>query len=523
MRRHLITLVLTTGTLVSTDAARLSNSIRDKDTALLPRRQPGLASGLDVLDRHTLVGRSSPGIEFIQRAGHHRYNPRDDGKDDSEEDSEDEDDDHKHHDKDHDQSPPPTPTISQYIPTFATSTGIPASSTSASANAPSTVGSITPHVTPSPAASPTGQNNGIDNATNNPVTNPESHSDDNNKNDDGNQNAIKIALGVLGALLSILIALLLWYWVVFRPKQRERLRGQYTTPPKDSDIESHVTMDLRGGPHDAGSSSDGLSRYATSTIPAVAAGAGAGAGTPGHVLAQGHQQVAVESAARSISIQPSPHVVPAAPYGAANRASPTMSHAPFVEAYAAPHPAYSQDHIQSYSPLGNPQGAAIPPVFPAQGLPSPLRLDAFPMHPGPAPTTMELDGRPPPPRYPGAIATSQVPGASPTSPLPVSPLSVDSPHVDSNPVMGEEPQYHSQQYKGPRQPSYGDYEPSPLPEVVSPMCQLGQTSASLPEYDESAEAARSGVSNHHNLVSQHRHQGGDEKQALSSQQPMPRY
>lgn len=91
---------------------------------------------------------------------------------------------------------------------------------------------------------------------------------------------------------------------------------------------------------------------------------------------------------------------------------------------------------------------------------------------------MELDGRPPPPGYPDAIAASQAPGSSPTSPLPVSPLSVTSPHPSldayAHLAIGE-PRH--QQYQGPRQPSYGGYETSVLPEVVSPICQLGQTSA----------------------------------------------
>ncbi len=115
---------------------------------------------------------------------------------------------------------------------------------------------------------------------------------------------------------------------------------------------------------------------------------------------------------------------------------------------------------------------------------------------------------------------------SPTSPLPVSPLSVASrdegaPHIATTTPAADESQYPAQQRQqysnGPRQPSYGDYAPSVLPEVVSPICQLGQTSASPPEYDESAEAARSGgvrgANNHHGFP--------EDKQVL--QQPMSRY
>jgi hypothetical protein len=67
-----------------------------------------------------------------------------------------------------------------------------------------------------------------------------------------------------------------------------------------------------------------------------------------------------------------------------------------------------------------------------------------------------------------------------------------------------------------RQPNYEVHEPSTLPEVVSPIYQLGQTSASPPEYDESAETAG------HGSFAQQRYYG-DEKQAASSQQHISRY
>ncbi|KAH8160291.1 hypothetical protein CIB48_g7950 [Xylaria polymorpha] len=472
MRRHIITLVLTTGTLVSTDATRLGNPSRDKDATLLPRRQPGLASGLDDLG-------SPPEIEFTKRDRTYRYTPRDEDKpndDDSENES---DDDEKR-------------TINMMARTMMIS----------------------------PILGTNHPNGGNNNPTNS--ANPEGHGNDNGGNNNGGApKATAIATGVVGALLLILILLLIWYWIMVRSKRRERLRGQHTELPKDSDIESHVTVDLRNGPHtphDAGSSSDALSSHAMSSAPVIA-----GVGVPGHVPGQGHP-VIFESAARSIP--PSPGAGQAEPLVAFKMASATSSpgigYGPFANAYAVPHPAYGQEQPRSYSPMGGSPQGGIPPGFPPQGRLSPLQIDAFPTHAGAAPTAMELDGRPPPPRYPDAIAASQVPGPSPTSPLPVSPLSVISPHLGPHALTTDELQYHPQQYQGPRQPSYGDYEPSSLPEVVSPICQLGQTSATLPEYDESAEAAWSGAGNHNNLVSQ-QHQGGDEKQGLSSQQPMPRY
>ncbi|KAI1757352.1 hypothetical protein F4782DRAFT_526111 [Xylaria castorea] len=532
MRRHLITLVLTTGTLVSTDATRLSTPTGNKDWAILPRRESGPASGLGVLDRRTWISRSPLEIESVKRNRKYRYTARDGDKHEDHDSDDDEEHNGHKHDDDEDDDPhhyQPPPQLSQpsnggpqYTPTFTTSTSTPTSSMSTRTNLPSTVSSSTTPVATLPQPPPTGSNTGINdgddpgrNSSTNP-TDPKGNSGggDKNNNDSNSKKTVKaaaISVGVVGGLLLLLILLLIWYWFVIRPKRRERLAGQHTLLPKNSDLESHVTMDLRNGP---GSSSDGLSSHVMST------------GTPGHVPAQGqHGVVVVESATRSLSIPPSPGVAQAEPYAAVSRASPTVNHSPFMEAYAAAaaHPAYGQDHARSYSPMKNPQGV-IPPLFPSQGRPSPLQTDAFPTHVGcSAPTAMELDGRPPPPRYPDAIAASQAPGSSPTSPLPVSPLSVISPHLGPHALTTDDPQYHPRQYQGPQQPGYGDYGPSSLPEVVSPICQLGQTSASLPEYDESAEAARSGASNHNNLASQHHLQGGDEKQALSSQQPMPRY
>ncbi|KAI0859518.1 hypothetical protein F4860DRAFT_515731 [Xylaria cubensis] len=528
MRRHLITLVLTTGTLASTDAIQPSTLTGNKDSALLLHREPGSASGLNVLDRRYYISGSLPGIDFIERDKKSRYTARGkDGKDEKDENGENEENEengengenehgegegkgetsksnggHTHLSGSHGGDPQST-----YMSTSSTS--ILTSSMTTRTNPPSAVSSSTIPVATPTQTPPTGLNTGVSDGDGggwdsplNP-TNSQGGGDgndgDENNDDSHSKTAVKaaaISVSVVGGLLLILILLLAWYWFAVRPKRRERLAGQHTVLPKDSDLESHVTVDLRNGP---GSSSDGLLSHAMST------------GTLAHVPAQG-QHVVVESAARSLSNLPSPGIAQAEPYAAVTRGSPTANHTPFMDAYAAPHPAYSQDLAGSYSPVENSQGVIRPN----------LETDAFPGRVGSASTAMELDGRPPPPRYPDAIAAVQVPGPSPTSPLPVSPLSPISPHLGPHALAADEPQYHPQQYQGPRQPSYGDYEPSSLPEVVSPICQLGQTSASLPEYDEAAEAARSGASNHNNLMSQHHLQGGDEKQALSSQQPMPR-
>ncbi|KAI0555306.1 hypothetical protein F4679DRAFT_162207 [Xylaria curta] len=508
MRRHLITLVLTTGTLVSTTPTE------NKDSALISHRELDPASGLKALDKRSYISRSLE-INFIKRGRKSHYTARDKGgrpDQGEDDDSEDEGDDDNHpkenHEDDKPQISPPFPSLPNIgpLPTYmsTTSTSTLTSSVTIRTDVPSEVSSSTTPIATPTQTPQTGLNTGVSDGGNGGGD----HGSDENNNGDDHSKTVKaaaISVSIIGGLLLILILLLAWYWFAVRPRRRARLTGQHMVLPKDSDLESHVTVDLRNRP---GSSTDGLSSHAMST------------GTLGRVPTQGQQHVVVESAARSLSNLPPPDLGQAEPYAAATRASPTMNHTPFTDAYAAPHPAYSQEPAGSYSLVKNPRGV----VLPSQGHPLPLQTEAFPRHVGSASTAMELDGRPPPPRYPDAIAAAQVPGSSPTSPLPVSPLSPILPHLGPHALTIDEPQYHPQQYQGPRQPSYVDYEPSSLPEVVSPICQLGQTSASLPEYDESAEAARSGASHHNNLVSQHHLQGGDEKQALSSsQQPMPRY
>lgn len=130
--------MLTTGTLVSTDATRLGNPSRDKDATLLPRRQPGLASGLDDLG-------SPPEIEFTKRDRTYRYTPRDEDKpndDDSENESDDDEKkDDKYDGKDDDDKPHSWNQPSQYTSTTTTSTSIPTIPTSTGTNLRSTLSS----------------------------------------------------------------------------------------------------------------------------------------------------------------------------------------------------------------------------------------------------------------------------------------------------------------------------------------------------------------------------------------------
>ncbi|KAI3329231.1 hypothetical protein HD806DRAFT_277563 [Xylariaceae sp. AK1471] len=569
MRRHITTLVLTTSTLVSTDAIQLRTPTVDEGSTLL-RREADLTPGLKNLEGRTWVSRPRLELEYVKRhddkkpktekgGGDDQYGDRPgDGGDDPDTDDDDDDDDDSSSTTPPAQmptsKPPPMPTtpLTTSIPQgdpYQTTTPISSMSISASSSVASTsftpspsptgthTGSTssssflsststtntTPLLSPSPSLSTTNQNGGIGNSNHHdddippPSASQEAHNN--------NSNSAKIAGGVVGGLLLLFLLLFLWYWLVMRPKRRERLKGgENMALANDTDPESHVTVDLRNGPHtpplDGRSSRGGdgsslSSGNAMSSVPVPAPFA----------VAAAHHLSAVPA-----SYSPSPYQAHSAePYSASQRSpeasSPATSHHSFMDGYEA---VYGQAHPLAYSPLGNSQGnsmsiSALPPSQrAAHDRPSPLQISK---HPNPA---MELDGRPPPPRYPDAIAATSPPhpNASPTSPLPVSPLSVISPTL----LMSESHFHHPQQGlgpgsgPGPRQPNYEAYEASTLPEVVSPMYQLGQVSASPPEYDESAETAQQNNNNNNNShndddFAHH----GDEKQALSSQQPMPRY
>ncbi|KAI0096196.1 hypothetical protein GGR51DRAFT_48627 [Nemania sp. FL0031] len=518
MRRRLVTVVLATSTFVPADGARLQTPTGDKDSIRLLQHESDIAPRPGDLVMRFWGFQLPPDPDYIKRK-------HPEGGDDSDGDGDGGDD---NGDDDNTKYPPmltdsrgsvqsPTSQNSQPISTPTTSTTSPISTPT------NPIATVT--VTSSAEASNGGSGN-----SKSPTTGGSENGNGSNNDNYSSWPWEKVVAGLIGGLIVLIVLCALWYYKVVRPKRRDFLNRQHGTHSKESDIESHVTVDLRNRPHDAGSSSDVLSSYATSALPV------AGASTPGHVPAPG--QVVVESAARSVSIPPSPPSgVHAEPYPGFKpplmAASLAASQTSFTEVHPALRAGYNTGYPQSYTPRGSPQ-AAMPPVFPSQGphsRSSPLRVDSASTHSDLAPAAMELEGGPPPPRYPDAVAaTSQVPGPSPTSPLPVSPLSVVSPqhdalaHAHADLAAGES-QYHHQQllpYQGPRQPSY-DYQPSTLPEVVSPMCQLGQTSASPPEYDESAEAALSGVNNH-NYVNHHQHHhSGEEKQTLSSQQPMSRY
>ncbi|KAI0817383.1 hypothetical protein GGR55DRAFT_15729 [Xylaria sp. FL0064] len=538
MRPKLIASALPSATLAWTIAARRDTPAGNKDSSHQIRHRSSLASGVMALQSRTWASRSSLVVRKDQNkcgeGKEYQWYWDLNKKEDCDPWGEDE------------PNPTSAPTpgcdgkpceSSSHIPSPTSPTTISTLQGTPSPTSSSTTTSVSSSAQGSPTATVT--------VTNTPATTSASMSDNDldgiHQNEHSEVSKPVIAAGVVGGLLFLFILLLAYYWLVIRPRRRNRLSEQNPALSKDADLESHVTVDLRNGiqtpPHDPNSSSDGISSFALSAVP----------GSPG----LGHH-VVVASAARSLSMPSTPPLPHAGVYPALQRgpmaSSPAVNHLS-AAAYAVPRGAYSQAHLpQTYSPMGSPQA----PVFPPINHPPPLHIGAMVSRAAPSPSPpMELDSRPPPPRYPGAIETSEL---SPTSPLPVSPLSTTSPHEtaaaaalagnttnSSNTISAvsveESSQHHSgqqqpQRYNGLPRPSYEGYEAAALPEVVSPICQLGQTSASLPEYDESAEAiARSGGvnssqqhSNGDSFTSHHfpylRHES-DEKQAL--QQSMSRY
>ncbi|KAI1348139.1 hypothetical protein F5Y01DRAFT_292978 [Xylaria sp. FL0043] len=539
MRPKLIASALTSGALASTNAARRDTPASNGDSSHQIRHGSSLASGVMTPQSHTWASRSSLVVrEDHDECGEKKVYWWPSWSINKKEDCDPWGDDEPYHtstpkpscdskpcESSSDTPSPTSPTSTTSLTTINTLQGTPPPAPS------STITTVPNSAQGSPATTVT--------VITTPAPAPASASMSPNDPDEVHQNEHSevskpvIAAGVVGGLLFLFILLLAYYWLVIRRRRRDRLSEQNPALSKDADLESHVTVDLRNGiqtpPHAPPSSSDGISSFALSAVP----------GSP----RLGHH-VIVESAARSLSMPSTPPLPHPGVYPALHRgpmaSSPAVNHHPSAAAYAAPRAAYSQAHLpQTYSPTESPQA----PVFPPVNHPAPLHIGVMTSRTAPSPSPpMELDSRPPPPRYPGGIETS---GLSPTSPLPVSPLSTTSPHEavaaagntpnSSNTIsavsMEESSQHHDiqqqqqqQKYNSAPQPSYEGYEPSALPEVVSPICQLGQTSASLPEYDESAEAIERSGANSDSFTNHHfpylRHES-DEKQAL--QQSMSRY
>ncbi|CAJ2502132.1 Uu.00g049850.m01.CDS01 [Anthostomella pinea] len=75
-----------------------------------------------------------------------------------------------------------------------------------------------------------------------------------------------IAGGIVGGLLALLLLLSIWYWIVIRPRRRERLRRENPGALKDEeDLASHIAVDLR---RDVGGQGVGKN-HALSSYPAA--------------------------------------------------------------------------------------------------------------------------------------------------------------------------------------------------------------------------------------------------------------
>ncbi|KAI2635997.1 hypothetical protein GGS21DRAFT_59558 [Xylaria nigripes] len=293
----------------------------------------------------------------------------------------------------------------------------------------------------------------------------------------------QLAGGLAGGLVAMLLLLLAWYWFVFRRKRRERHR-RWTFPvlSKEIDVESCNTVNQRSGIHTPHNDPrDGRSSTDRQDLPPATP-------YPGRLV--------MDNLTSNGSASFSSSFVHATSHPAVQRPSPIASQASFADGYAASRPAFHIVHPQSHNPQQSPQGPIAVGHRPLSQ-PSPLQTSTSHLVPNQTHATMEHDEEQPP-RYPDIIHPSSKSLSSvstdPTSPVTVSPLSVISSHV------------------------YPPNEPLAPPQIMSPICQLGQTFASSLEYDESAEA----VTHSSCALTQRDHD--DEKQDLSSQQTiMPRY
>ncbi|KAI0200032.1 hypothetical protein F4808DRAFT_175032 [Astrocystis sublimbata] len=384
--------------------------------------------------------------------------------------------------------------------------------------------------------------------------------DGNRKSDDVDLRKAAIATGTIGGLILLLTLFLVYYFFRIRPKQREeRQRDQDMALAKaGGDMESQVSLNARNMPREPERTYSGNDVLATNVMSAAVVGA---AGRSGQLPARNQDQD--QGYGRDYD-QQQQVAAPVELYAASNRASsPTM---PNADTYAtAPYQTYNQDNnnnTRPYSPTPmRDREGSIPIAFPLPPQPS---QQPQPQGRRPSPSLLHIDsfdGRSPPPRYPDIMGLStghpQIPlglSSSPTSPLSVSPLSPTSPgldphaHRNSALTVVDGHQYRPQQVLPPSQYQYqefrvakqagpgagpGDYYRDPpsqtqtqaQPATISPMYQMGHVSATLPEYDESAEEAALAVAGASNgLMSQRQVQGRDEKdEVMSPREPMHRY
>ncbi|KAI1431632.1 hypothetical protein GGR50DRAFT_678501 [Xylaria sp. CBS 124048] len=344
----------------------------------------------------------------------------------------------------------------------------------------------------------------------------------------------KLAGGITGGLLGLLLLLLLaWYWFVFRRKRRG---GEGFGKEFDIDLESHGTRASMTR-HERGESGSETPAPAVSSLARTSGFGGGVSGIGGNEIEGIGEDVGrigetggigreihdnrPATAPATITASTSNHhpgfqqhpihrFSPAAAAAAVTTtSSSSSSQGSFAGAttatpgYATPHMAYNPAYSQSVTSLRStmPERSALLQTT----TPNPASMSASNQTPG---IMMPGGDRvvSPPPRYPDVIAPhshSHSPSHSPSpdsSPVQgqsfnVSPLSTISEHGygpdDNNPGPGPGPgvgpgvgpayEPETKQYGG------GDRKSMTVPQVVEPICQLGQTSASPPEYCESAE------------------------------------
>ncbi|KAI1264254.1 hypothetical protein F5Y18DRAFT_89438 [Xylariaceae sp. FL1019] len=384
-----------------------------------------------------------------------------------------------------------SPTSPTSLPTSSVTTAFPDSSLPVTSSSTITKGGSITQVTSVPTASPT--SNSTPTSLVNQAGGTDSTRDDSAPADDGpNPNeevkinrttGDSIAGGVVGGILLLLGLLFILYCVRTRRKRREWLKREKAASTNDSDIEghSHVTVDLRDWQAPSMNltrSNNEVSNY--SNVPRNLINLPVPGSSPSADRTVDQRSIPITPPER-INTQTGANVSPlaASTYRDLNRHSqvtglpPNLGYNdPFADIYVTPSPTYSQASLHTYH---NHSYSATPPrVMPVH---APILMPNLPTSAHFNTGSMSIDG-PPPPQYPEAMRSPPLRCCSSHStlspPRPISPLTPPPlPVSDLDAVLGTKPE--------PPPPP-----PPPRLEIVSPIHQLGQTSASLAEFDEAA-------------------------------------
>ncbi|KAI0144300.1 hypothetical protein GGR57DRAFT_507692 [Xylariaceae sp. FL1272] len=288
-----------------------------------------------------------------------------------------------------------------------------------------------------------------------------------------------IAGGVVGGILLLLGLLFILYCVRTRRKQRDWLKREKAASTNDSDIESnsHVTVDLRNWPAsslDGARNSNEMSNHLNvSRNPISLPLPGSSSSTDRPVAPQSPLVARPEpinthtDASRSLAGSGN---IDLHHHSQVSGMPPSPGYNdPFADVYGTSSPTYSQAslhtaHTHSYT-------ATPPGVLPVH---APITMPSLPTSAHFNSVAIPIDG-PPPPQYPEAMRSPPLRCCSSHAtlpPLPISPLTPPPlPISDLDAVLGTKPE---------------PLPPPPRPEIVTPIHQLGQTSASLTEFDEAA-------------------------------------